>query len=188
MFLLLLTLIRCGCPEPGVFYYNWNGMDISYNRYVVHEDGSATPWATDDTVFHGTTFGLQVLMQTQLVVKAEYKIDFSNSAFAWSKCEPDVYKPQKLINDFNIYTLNDFDEYHLKNSDITAYFYSGNINETNTLYYLNNDDPNMYKVNDFRLNKLPTMGSIHKFKIEFILEDGTKLTSETKEITLLPEK
>lgn len=188
MFLLLLNLIRCGCPEPVVFYYNWNGIDISYDRYVIHEDGSSTPWPTDDTVFHGATFGLRILMQTQLVAKAEYNIDFSNSAIAWSKCQSDIYQPKIQIIDFNIYTLNDFDDHHPNDSDISDYFFSEQFNEKYYLGFLNNNDLSSYKLLEYlHLSHLPTKGSVHKFKIEFILNNGTKLTGITKEITLLPE-
>jgi hypothetical protein len=187
IFLLLLNFIRCGCPEPGVFYYSWNEIELTYNRCVSHEDGSWTPWPTDQNDYRGLEFGFSIQLQTEVLAEAGYRIDFSNSAAAWSKCEPDVYKPKLKITDFNIYTLNEFDNEHPENSDITNYFYSGNFSETNTLYYLNNEFSDLYKVMDFRLNNLPSIGTAHKFKLEFVLENGTKITSETKEVTLLPE-
>ena len=187
IFLLLLNFIRCGCPEPGIFYYSWNEIDLTYNRCVSHESGGWTPWPTDQNDFHGLEFGISIHLQTEVLAEAGYKIDFSNSAVAWSKCESDIYKPKLIITDFNIYTLNKFDDQHPENSDITDYFYSGNYTETNTLYYLNNEFQDMYKVMDFMLNKLPAAGSVHRFKLEFVLENGTKITGETKEVTLLPE-
>jgi hypothetical protein len=189
IFLFLLTLIRCGCPEPGIFYFSWNGMDISNTRYQSYQDGSWKPWPTDDTVFYGTTFGLNVKILTQVMAKSEYKIDFSNSANAFSKCEPDVYKPKIQVKGFKIFTLNDFDEKHHTGSDISEYFFSENHSEDFYLLFLNEDSPDAYKELEWlRLSHVPTSGSVHKFRLELFLENGTKLSGETKEVSLLPGK
>lgn len=188
-FLLLLNLIRCGCPETGVFYYSWNGFDTSYYRWVRSEGDWWTPWPTDETAFYGPNFGIEVLMQTQQIAQSSYKIDFSNASLAWSKCPDDAFVPKLQITDFNIYTRNEFDDQHLANSDITEYFYPEDTNETYTLNYLNAvEGVGVYKSLSFRLTKVPTKGTVHQFNIEFVLENGTKISGETKEISLFPEK
>jgi len=164
-------------------------LEISYNRYESHEDGSWTPWQTDETVFYGPTFRLNVKIQTQVLVQSGYKIDFSNSACAVSPCDPDLYKPKIQITDISIYTLNDFDEKHIKDSDVSDYFFSETHTEKYFIDYLNENSQDSYKLLEWlRLSQLPTKGSVHKFKLEFVLENRTKLSIETKEIILLPEK
>lgn len=187
-FLLLLNLIRCGCPDAIVYYFNWNGCKITHEKWVLHEGGYWKGWPSEDTVFYGATFGVDIALEMEVIAKHEIQFDFSNSAYATEKCDPDVYVPKTKIVGFAIYTLNDFDDGHLMNTAVTDYFLPDNFSVPNFISYLNFMEITLDKSINCRLKQMPTKGTAHKFKIEFVLEDGTKLTKETKAVTLLPEK
>ncbi len=187
-FLLLLNLIRCGCPEPSVFYYNWTGCEITYEHYVKHDDGTWTGAPTNQTSFQGPSFGLAIKLNMEVVSQSETRLDFSNSALATSPCDPDTYSPKNKITNFTIYTLKDFDDGHLKDSDVTEYFLPAGYPEVFVLAYLNDSEFGLYKNLEYRLHETPTKGTVQKFKIEFVLENGNKVSIVTKEVTLIAEK
>jgi hypothetical protein len=120
---------------------------------------------------------------------------FIASTYAFSSCEcppTNEYKALDVIESIKITTLNDFDASHLKNSDISAYFfkYQGNnfiklddyvatLKDQSTLYDL--EIPLTF---DLLLMTPPANAVEHQFEVTINLSDKRVLKAKTELIKL----
>ncbi len=112
----------------------------------------------------------------------------------------DTETPPRNMNALDslmITSNSDFDEEHLLGTNLSDLFYFliGNYFHTlpadgsegtgiTNVYSKGFEDDPMVENIDLVLDKAPTLGQIHQFKVTWILKDGTTFTDETSEITL----
>ena len=123
---------------------------------------------------------------------------FIQSAYATSiECPPEyMYSPKDSIVSIKILTLNNFDDTHPANSEITDYFraahsYSKIEDYISSIYYTYGDDNefensrNKEVILDLLLMTAPTTDNKQQFEIRVALSDGRILQQQTSEIELL---
>jgi len=155
---------------------------------------------SDALQFNKNAYGIRLFLTREVVdaVVARSKTRnsiFIQSAYATSiECPPRfIYNPNDTIVSIRIFTMNDFDNQHSENSDITAYFRIAHSFST-----VENFVANMrytYEVNfenwwrevtiDLLLMTAPTTNGFHQFKVQIELSDGRILEQKTTEIELL---
>lgn len=189
-FLIFLGFIRCGCPDTNTYIVDWKSIKLKTVRYSETNSNDYYSFEyTSDSVFHGPTYGfnLYLLCDVKVSQSTGVNVDFSNSALAM-KCDGDYFTPRKKAISFDVQTLENFDDQHLSNSDLTEYFTDEYMFIDNILYFLNETSPGGYSESRFtlRLHEIPTIDSIHQFRVNITLEDSTVLTMLTQKVKLLP--
>jgi hypothetical protein len=123
---------------------------------------------------------------------------FIQSAYATSiECPPEyMYSPNDSIVFVKILTINDFDNKHSENSDITDYFrvshsYSTVENYVANMRYTYGDNLEFEQSRgqeieiDLLLMTVPTTNNRQQFEVQVALSDGRILKQQTLEIELL---
>jgi hypothetical protein len=122
---------------------------------------------------------------------------FIQSAYAMIDCfcpSEYIFSPTDSIKTINIFTLNDFDNQHSENSDITDYFkvahsYSSVKNHVaNMQFTFEYDIETKFEPElkiDLMLMTVPTANNNQQFKIQVVLSDGRIFEQQTPEIKLL---
>lgn len=146
-------------------------------------------------------YGIRLYLEREKVVVACAKpinSIFIQSAYATScKCPPEfLYFPNDSIVSIKVFTVNNFDNQHLENSDITDYFrvahsYSTVENDVANRRYSYGSDAEFEKSCgkeikiDLLLMTAPTISHLYQFKIQVKLSDRRILEQLTSEIELL---
>ena len=143
-------------------------------------------------------YGIRLYLEREKVVIARAKkinSIFIQSAYATScECPPEfLYFPSDSIVSIKIFTVNNFDDQRLENSDITDYFriagsYSTVESYVTNMRYTYADDFEYWGQElklDFLLMTAPTANNKHQFEIQVTLSDGRILIQQTPEIELL---
>ena len=120
---------------------------------------------------------------------------FIQSAYATScECPPEfLYFPSDSIVSIKIFTVNNFDNQHSENLDITDYFKVAGSYSTIGSYVANMNytyaDDFEYRGQELTLDLLlmtaPTANNKQQFEIQVTLSDGRILKQQTPEIELL---
>lgn len=190
-FLIGLSFIRCTCTESSTYVVDWQRIEFKPVKYYETSPGEYYSYeTTSDTVFHGPVYGFNLMLRSNVGLSetTNTRADFANAAYAL-KCQEDYFVLRKKATSFKIETLNDFDEEHRSNSDITDYFTETFMTENYLVDALNQTYPGGYSESRFviRLHEIPTLDSIHQFKVTITLEDSTSLSSVTERVKLLPK-
>jgi len=178
--------LNCSCPDET--FFNVEGLDLLFimaGESVEFNDGK---------YIH---LDYQVDYHTQATPQWDWSFSLMNSAYACSCIVGAVRsKEEKLVN-LSIITLNDFDDDHLANSDITdllefkghfwdGEYYNDNGGLTMTEYVTNRKDK-LLDGEDIVLKLLsaPTLNESFKIKVVMELSDGEiyEIESETFSIT-----
>ena len=143
-------------------------------------------------------YGIRLYLEREKVVVACAKpinSIFIQSAYATScKCPPEfLYFPNDSIVSIKVFTVNNFDNQHLENSDITDYFRVAGSYSTIDSYVANMRytyaDDFEYRGRELKLDLLlmtaPTANNKQRFEVQVALSDGRILKQETLEIELL---
>jgi len=143
-------------------------------------------------------YGIRIYLEREKVVIARTKkinSIFIQSAYATScECPPEfLYFPNDSIVSIKIFTINNFDNQHSENSDITAYFrvagsYSTVESHVANMRYTYEYDFEYWGQElklDFLLMTAPTANNKQQFEIQVTLSDGRILKQQTPEIELL---
>lgn len=180
----------CDCDEPLMANFTYKNLSIE------HLDNSGTePISTNESVLK-TAYGIRLTINREEIANLNHtKFLFMQSAYAIScdDCAEKKFLPKDSITSIRIITLNDFDENHPADSDISAYFkvykfrvYSTISEHIETFlnHYINY--PSQFESeDDFLLMNAPTINTQHAFKIEIHLSDGTILEQQTTPINLI---
>ncbi len=121
---------------------------------------------------------------------------FIQSAYATScECPPEyIFSASDSIISIKIFTLNNFDNQHFENSDITDYFriahtYSSVKDHLTSIHYTYEYDIQELTEKTLEIDLLlmiaPEINSNHQFKIQIALSDGRVLEQQTREVKLL---
>lgn len=110
---------RCDTPLPGTYTNNL--------LTVAAIDNSGEHWKLSGTSpVIKTAYGIQLQISRKQIVRNALKPGalFSRSAYALScrPCDKADLSPKDTIVDIQVISFNDFDDTHLANADISAYF------------------------------------------------------------------
>lgn len=143
-------------------------------------------------------YGIRLyLTREKIVIASAKQINsfFIQSAYATScECPPEfLYFPSDSIVSIKIFTVNNFDNQHSGDSDITGYFrvagsYSTIESNVANMRYTYADDFEYWGRElklDLLLMATPTANNKQQFEVQVILSDGRILTQQTPEIELL---
>jgi len=188
--------LNCNCPDET--FFNVEGLDV-----LLYQDANlGLPIAEGDTIGFNTAkyIHLEYLVDyhTKVTPQRDWSFSLINSAYACSCIESAVRsKTEKLVN-FSITTLNNFDDEHLANSDITDLFeFEGNFYDD----YFNGGFSNMplseriTNMTDrtldgedmvLKLTKAPELNQAFKIKVVMELSDGEIHEKESDEIFITP--
>lgn len=151
--------------------------------------------------FNKNAYGIRILMpiEEKVIMAHAKQINsiFIQSANATSieSC-PYVYQAIESIVSIKVFTLNDFDNLHTENSEITAYFKVAQTYSSVEDYVENMSYTQKYRDSglftyydkleiDLMLMTIPTINDCHQFKVRIELSDGRIFEKKTTEIELL---
>ena len=157
---------------------------------------------TESLILNKNAFGIRLYLSREENVIANGKqinSFFIQSAYAISRmCPPEyIYSPIDSIISIRVFTLNNFDDQHPENSDITDYFkvaqsYSAvkeHIAKMRFTYkhgYGYNSKPFEKELKiDLMLMTAPTTNNPYQFKIQVTLSDRRIFEQKTTEIQLI---
>lgn len=197
---MLLTPIAnlfhsCGCDkEPTPASYSHKTL-----RLKNLDNSGKYPIESDVLQCNKNAYGIRLnLTREENIVACINTINsiFVQSTYAMKKavCYDYVYSASDELESIKIFTLNDFDNQHLKNSDVTNYFkvspaFAYIQNYIHTIdYTFESDffDERMELLTfDLLLMNTPTTTNNQQFKVQILLSDGRILEQETAEIQLI---
>jgi len=199
-FLLLVPIVsvfnsclECKPPTPASY---------SHNTLLLKnlDNSGASAVETENLQINKNAYGIRLYIITEkrtFACEKQTNSFFIQSAYATSvpDCYDYIYSAIDSIVSIKIFTLNDFDNQHSENSDITDYFrvaqayssieeYAKNINYTHEC-----NDFETLPWKDIRIDLFlmttPTTTNNQQFKIQVKLSDGRILEQQTSEIELL---
>ena len=187
--------LDCNCP-PETFF------DVQDLEVGLYQDVNlGLPIASEDTVqFNdGKYIHLDYIVDyhTYHTPKRDWSFSLINSAYACSCVEGGYRSKEEELVSFCITTLNEFDDEHLTNTDITDLFeYIGFFN--NGEYIDVNDQPLADQISVginqelqgedmvLKLTKAPELNSEFKIKIAMELSTGETYEVESQSIVIVP--
>lgn len=183
---LIVSCVNCNClPIKTVYYTNTalllRNMDFSL----------AEPKISNAAIISGANYGIQIQLQTEIIVlnKKQIRFGLMQAAYACS-CPEDDFIAKDNIASLKIFSNNDFDATHPKNTDLSLYFKAKRNNAMVTITdYIAaiKDQFDVYPNNFYEgvfLQTMPTLNKKHRFKIVITLTDGRVLEAETTEVEL----
>lgn len=187
-FTLRLIVSCCDCQLPVEYKYTFDCIE------TFHLDNAGkVPSIVEKGVIRKEAYGLQIEFSLlQLACNKPFRFSAFNAAYATScACPPEIqYLAQDTISAIRVKNLNDFDQSHPANSDISDYFkvldydkyitFQELIAAPETLYV---EKPVKDSIQLF-LMQPPTQTGEHRFQVEFLLSNGMILTTVTSPINL----
>jgi hypothetical protein len=200
LFLLLTPIASlfhsCRCDKSAT------SVSYSHQTLLVKNLDNSGQYAieTNSTQINKNAYGIRLTLirEKEIVayIRKQNNSIFVQSAYAISvRCPEYIYSAKDSIVSIKIFTLNDFDEQHLENSDISDYFriknlkiedYLASIDYKYVSYRMEEFEDIMRELRiDLLLMTTSTMTNNHQFKIQIILSDGRILEQETTKVQLL---
>jgi hypothetical protein len=202
LLMLFPTLIElafscgCNCLEPVIGNYSNKSLQI-YN--INNAD------ATAEIVYSGNVlrraYGIRVRIKRDLACSQQYSPGIISSASAVECfCDPENQLfPIDSVTSIKIITLNDFDESHPADSDVSSYFkvyqpfqfltideyLTPERDEWGNTRLAVYEYDEMDEVLDFLLMIPPPDAGAYRFKIQMTVSDGRSWEAITDEITLI---
>jgi hypothetical protein len=185
----------CGCNEETQ-HENYSHQTI----FLKNLDNSGKEAIESEALqLNKNAYGIRLYLEREKVViayeKKQINSIFIQSAYATScECPPEfLYFANDSIVSIKIFTVNDFDNLHLENSNITDYFkvagsFSSIENYVKNLYYTYAEDFEYWGRElklDLLLMTAPTANNKQQFEVQVTLSDGRILKQKTLEIELL---
>lgn len=181
----------CDCLEPAIYDYTNCSLTISNL-----DNSGAEPIVTNLNTILKNAYGIRVS-----IVREENTCEASrlNSIFIQSSyafdclCPPELeYLALDSITSLKIFTLNEFDESHTTDSEISDYFRVFSRDNFSLIdHYINNIGTTLYDFDnptlefDLLLMTPPTHGPEHKFQVTILLSDGRELSAQTEILELV---
>lgn len=150
------------------------------------------PMIAKDSVIASDKYGIYLQMQTQqLTVRKQYTNWGLIQIAQACSCAEDEFIPTEQISAIAIFSNNDFDAGHPKNTDLSLYFKVKRGKTVQTIeYYLNSLKDSRYLSNNpfaegIFLQVAPNSNNKHRFRFKITLSDGRILEAETTEVELI---
>ncbi len=149
------------------------------------------PMITSSNVISSTKYGIYIQLLTEQLALRKQHINWAliQTAQACS-CAEDEFIPKEDILSIEIFSNNDFDASHPKNTDLSLYFkVKRYINLISIADYMKSLKDSRY-LSRYPFNEgiflqvTPTSNKNHKFRLRIALSDGRILESETPEVEL----
>lgn len=186
---LSLQLITgcCDCDPIRKIYFSKKGLSLKNLDATL-----PLPGITNDSIISSAKYGIHIqLLTTQLALdKKKIKWGLIQSAQA-CKCASDDFIPKENILSVAIFSNNDFDAIHPKNTDLSLYFKAKrNSSFVSIIDYLKLVKDVGYRGNlpffeGIFLQTAPNLIKKHKFRVKITLSDGRILEAETNEVELI---
>jgi hypothetical protein len=203
---ILITIIglfsiisdSCGNCDTSNLKYKWESLNLNKLRITSVTNDRITFEQIDTISFLYDEFGIQIKMNgNTLAYQKKIRFDIIQSCNAQLfDCFKD-YTTDNGIKDIQITTLADFDNLHLKDSNVSGYFKAALYNnELSTIqdYLFNENEINgshrdisnnfSSEINLF-LDSKPTLDSLFRFTIKVILEDNSVICDTTDLLKIL---
>lgn len=188
LFFLFLPLLLdvfivgcCDCPTPE--YFNYSNCSLSVEN--IDNAGANPIIAPSDTILK-EAYGIQLTIERSEDICQHQTLPlFSSNAYALScLCEYQVYDYRDSATSIRIFTLNEFDQNHPANSDITDYFKTGGFVEVSFhLQQINQQLHNRDSVGNLELDvyllRPPQNSRDFQFKMEIAFSNGKVLEATT---------
>ncbi|RZK50897.1 MAG: DUF5034 domain-containing protein [Pedobacter sp.] len=183
---LISGCVDCNCGPVKDIYFTKKGLSLK------NLDGSLPePKVTKDSVIGSAKYGIQMQFATEQLALNYHKVNWGlmSTAMACS-CEEDNVIGKEDILAVAIFSNNDFDASHPKNTDLSLYF-KAKLNDAHIPI-----DDYLKTLKDLKhsaiiafyqwifLQQAPTASKNHKFRVKINLSDGRVLEAETTEVQL----
>jgi hypothetical protein len=187
-FLVRLSISCCDCPPTTSYKYSFDSVDI----FNIDNSGQTPVLVTSGTI-PKEAYGMQIECSLKQIAFNKFRVfETFNSVYAYDCfCPPEIeYIAQDTITDLRIMSLNDFDETHPANSNISEYFKVLTHKTYITIQnYIDSPEIIYYEVPDKEIITLylmqpPTITGEHRFLVEIELSGTVTLISSTTVISL----
>jgi len=186
-----LFVACCDCPEPTIL--NYTNCDLSVTS--LDNSGEKPQIALSDTILK-SAYGIRVNIERKEghCEIADRHPSFFQLANAIScDCPPELqYLPLDSLMAVKVFSVNEFDESHWKNSDVSNFFYVyGSYEFTPIPEFINHLPATLYDWTntnfefDILLMTPPEFGSEHQFIIVVELSDSRELEAQTNLIKFI---
>jgi hypothetical protein len=183
---LIVACVNCNCAPIRTIHFTNKGILLkNMDAALPH------PMVTNAGIISSSNYGIQVQLITEQLTLIKRRITWGlmQSAYACS-CPDDDFITKEDISSLKIFSINDFDASHPKNTDVSLYFKAKRYNTMVTIdeYIKSLKDPSYFSTIPFYegifLQIAPNTGAKHKFKVTITLSDGRILETETTEVEL----
>ncbi|TKC12265.1 DUF5034 domain-containing protein [Pedobacter polaris] len=183
---LISGCVDCNCGPIKTIYFTKKGLSLK------NMDASLPqPMVTNAGIISSANYGIQIQLLTEQIALRKQRINWGlmQTAHACS-CSEDNFIAKEDILSIEIFSNNDFDASHPKNTDLSLYFKAKRYTEMVSIadYIKSLKDFNGSSVSAFYegifLQVKPTSSKKHKFKVRITLSDGRILETETTEVEL----
>lgn len=203
----LILLFFLLVPIAGALFHSCCNCDVetqygNYSHKTVLlknlDNSGAEAIESESLQLNKNAYGIRLYLEREKVAVAcgnPINSIFVQSAYATScDCPPDfVYYANDSIVSIKIVAINDFDDLHLKNSDVTDCFRVANSFSTidrhvDKMYYTFEYDFEHWGRDiklDLLLMTVPTADNKQQFEVQVALSDGRILKQQTPEVELL---
>ncbi len=178
--------VDCNCGPVKKIYFTRKGLSLKNMNSSLPQ-----PMVADTGVIASANYGIQVWLQIEHLALRKRQINWGliQTAQACS-CAEDDFIPKEDILSVEIFSNNDFDATHPKNTDLSLYFKVINYKVITPIaeHIKRLKDSNYIARSAFYdgvfLQTGPTASKKHKFRIKITLSDGRVLEAETNEVEL----
>jgi hypothetical protein len=184
---LISGCMDCNCGPVKSILYTKNGLTLSNLDSSLPE-----PMITKEAKIASSKFGIRMQVQTKDLAFRKPKLKFGLIATANAcKCATDDFVAKEDIAALQIFSNNDFDISHPKDTDLSLYFnvktYNSLISVKDYIQQLKNTTEASSAVfyRGLFLQTAPTLSKKHKFRLKITLSDGRILEAETTEVELI---
>ena len=190
----------CRCPDIQTQYWYFSHKTLFLRNL---DNRGAQPVESEALQFNKNAFGIRLVLEREVVSAAlprrQARSILIQPAYALSwECPPEsIYFANDKVESIKIFTMNDFDNQRLANSDITDLFRVARSFSTvedfvaNMRYDYASDFTSRFErwVRELKIDILlmtpPTANNKHQFEIQVALSDGRVLKQQTTEIELI---
>ena len=212
----LIVLFFLLVPIASALFYSCRCPDIEIQyRYFSHktlflrnlDNSGARPVESESLQLNKNAFGIRLVLEREVVYstttpplnrRKQANSILIQSAYALSFwCPAFFYSAKDKVESIKIFTMNDFDNQRLANSDITDLFRVARSFSTienfvaNIQYSFDSESESIFErwIRELSVDLLlmtpPTASNKHQFEIQVALSDGRVLKSQTTEIELI---
>ena len=193
--IMISSFIIESCCHTTDYKFEWKNISLKYLDKTINENDRIYGIESSSDVFSFDKFGLRIMFQGDLIAQNLINFSLIQTANAQVDCFNN-YAPKYKIDNIQIETLADFDEYKLHNSNISSYFkatkYNGILLSIEDLLKdmneINGDSRHESALDqsiDLFLIESPTIDSIFRFVIKVHLDNDTTLTDTTKTVKII---
>ncbi|RZK40473.1 MAG: DUF5034 domain-containing protein [Pedobacter sp.] len=184
---IIAGCVDCNCGPIQTFYTTTKSLFVNNIDSTLPE-----PMITNSSIINAKNYGFKINLRSDRVALKNQKVNwgFIQAAYACS-CAENVYKSKESILTLEIFSNNDFDANHPKNTDLSSYFKVKISQNLNTMpeyvkyinrLYQTSSNPFYWGI---FLQTSPSLSKKHQFKIRMTLSDGRILEAETTEVELI---